>query len=536
MIRYLRMSSGLIALLAVVAAGAMFMGRDVSAQANYYQPCNTLALSSTAPNAASDLSGSFGIGLDTTTCAPFISSKERAPNYNSGGIVAFTPPEWKIAKDADIPDGTIVGEFKSKAVLGLFNNSCENIVQPDFVLYDGTINRSNKLAPKAEGQPDRLSPMRDLDPKDGIPDSAVKWPAYLDNLPARNGLNLDDLIARFVGVNTTAVTNTTIVLNFLVFKPGAHISDELLLDPKLGYPAVTVLQDPSGTASAQDPVSDFCAPLWTSSKLVGSAGGAAFRTNPGAGSYNFVTYTLGAADVDEDGIENGLDPCTFIPNTSGWDPRGPKAQKPGDQDLQGTTLLGDGIPDDCDPDPLTLSPCNAKTGISNSDEDCDGWQNRGDNCALLKNEDQKDADGDGIGDACDTGTITTATGTSVTLSPSVANGRHLPICLVTKVDIGGGGTLAVADPTKLAPCDPTIKSLNQATATPVVTLKPGTTASPAPTGGGVGPGGAPVDGIGSLTPTGTNAPVWATMLAAFGVIGVVIGFGLMGTRFIRRRE
>ncbi|MEK7247317.1 MAG: hypothetical protein AAB092_02480 [Chloroflexota bacterium] len=529
------MSSGLIGLLAIVAAGAMFMGRDVSAQVNYFQPCNTLALSSDAPNAASGIIGTFGIGLDPASCAKFVTSKDRPPNWNSGGLIAFTPPEWKVAKDADIPDGTVVGEFKSKAVIGILNNACETVIEPVFTLYDGTIDRSKKLAPKAEGQPDRLSPMRDLDPKDGIPDSAVKWPAYLDNLPARNGMNMDDVIARFVGINTSAVTGLTIVLNFLVFKPGATVSDELLLDPRLGYPAVTILQDPSGTAANSDSVSDFCAPLWTSSSLSGQAGGAAFRTNPGAGSYNFVTYVLPQADVDEDGIENGLDPCTFVPNTSGWDPRAPffplqDNKNVGDKD-------GDGLPDECDPEPTVPSPCNAGTGISNADEDCDKWQNRGDNCSLVKNEDQKDNDGDGIGNACDTGTVTTAIPTTVTLDPEVANGRHLPVCLVQKVDIGGGGTVAVADPTKLAPCDPTAKLPVAATHTPVgqtpaPTLKPG---APTPVGG-VGPGGAPVDGIGSLAPTAANAPVWATMLAAFGVIGVVIGFGLMGSRYLRRRE
>lgn len=532
MIRYLRMSSGLIALLAVVAAGAMFMGRDVSAQVNYFQPCSTLAVSNPAANAASDINGSFGIGLDPATCAPFVTSRDRTPNWNSGGIIAFTPPEWKVAKDADIPDGTIVGEFKSKAVIGILNNGCETPIQPVFTLYDGTIDRSKKLAPKAEGVADRLSPMRDLDPKDGIPDSAMKWPAYLDNLPARVGMNLDDLIARFVGINTSAVTNLTIVLNFLVFKPGATVSNQVLLDPRLGYPAVTVLQDPSGAAANSDSVSDFCAPLWTSSSLKGEAGGATFRGNPAAGSYNFVTYTIGAADVDEDGIENGLDPCTFIPNTSPWDPRGPQTQNPGDQD-------GDGLPDDCDPDPVVKSPCNAGTGISNADEDCDKWQNRGDNCPFVNNEDQKDEDGDAIGDACDTGTVTTASGTSVTLSPTVANGRHLPVCLVKKVDIGGGGTLAVADPTKLAPCDPTVLKLPTPTPvpTPVVTLRPGQSPSPAPSGiACVGANCVGDTGIGSLAPTAANAPVWATMLAAFGVIGVVIGFGLMGSRFLRRRE
>ena len=95
------------------------------------------------------------------------------------------------------------------------------------------------------------------------------------------------------------------------------------------------------------------------------------------GVYDFVTWTLPAPDADGDGIENGLDPCPYT-DSSAWDPRGAKTQPGADTD-------GDGIPDDCDPDPNNASLGTAGDGISQADEDNDGWQNMGDNCPLVAN-------------------------------------------------------------------------------------------------------------------------------------------------------
>ncbi len=54
---------------------------------------------------------------------------------------------------------------------------------------------------------------------------------------------------------------------------------------------------------------------------------------------------------------------------------------------------GDGIGDACDTD-----PCNTQGGDSDGDGVCDNQ----DNCRHAWNPDQKDSDGDGVGDACDT--------------------------------------------------------------------------------------------------------------------------------------
>ncbi len=115
-------------------------------------------------------------------------------------------------------------------------------------------------------------------------------------------------------------------------------------------------------------------------------------------------------DVDGDEIANALDNCPTIPNPV----LGTAADQP--------DLDGDGLGDACDPDidgdgrDNFEDPCPMNAQITtpgNEDEralcfpDIDGDQvseldaTRPDNCATIFNPDQKDTDGDGIGDLCD---------------------------------------------------------------------------------------------------------------------------------------
>jgi hypothetical protein len=526
MTRFLPFGGGLVALLAVVLASGLFLNHDTSAQSTSFSPCGSTTVANPAPNATSDVTTVFGVAL-ASDCGPFSNPDIHPYQYNTGGLIYFTPSAF--VRQSTVPIGAQIGTFSSKATLGLLNNPCNQVLPVPFKLFNATIDRTGPtVEEKPVGQDDRLSTMLDVD-KNGIPDAAEKWPTYLNDVAVKAGANLDQLVARYVGTNPSPdqkfgdITGLSVVLNFLVFQPGATVSNKITLDPALGYPSVTVLQDPTTLGSAGDPVNDFCAPLWTQSTLSGSINGTAYRTNPPDGVYDVVTWTQPAPDADGDGIENSLDPCPYT-NSSAWDPRGAKTQPGGDSD-------GDGIPDDCDPQPNEKSIWPSKNGMSNADEDHDGWQNMGDNCPLDANPDQKDTDSDGIGDACDHNLTT-------------VDGQGASVCLVTPITIGAGGP-APADPTKLTPCDPNA-AIQPAAATntpvPTPTVNPITgvrpTNAPTPTSGTSGTGGiggGPGSGIGTLAPAGTSIPAWAAMLAVLGALGLCFGFGLMGARIWRRR-
>jgi hypothetical protein len=87
-------------------------------------------------------------------------------------------------------------------------------------------------------------------------------------------------------------------------------------------------------------------------------------------------------DTDNDGIKDALDGCPSFPNPLQLD------------------ADGDGTGDACDPTP-GCGGCGLPACESPADSDNDGWDDKNDNCPNSFNFRQLDADGDGMGDVCD---------------------------------------------------------------------------------------------------------------------------------------
>ena len=148
-------------------------------------------------------------------------------------------------------------------------------------------------------------------------------------------------------------------------------------------------------------------------------------------------------DTDKDGVPDSKDNCPSTPNTDQVDsnvdgtgdacPMEPGPDEQTDVDTDGDGLLGsadncpsnsnpdqedtdgDGLGDACDPATTGGSAEICEDGIDNDndgvldervcivsslDGDSDGLPNGTDNCPFASNSDQKDTDGDGVGDAC----------------------------------------------------------------------------------------------------------------------------------------
>jgi len=465
-----------------------------------------------------------------------------AGDSNFGGLLSLTSSDWGVAKDADVTDGALVGQVIALAQLGFLSNPCKDVLAVAFDMLDATTNQTATTPfddPNADTDGDNDDQFDVA--SDGLPLGATRYPDYLARtLVDEAGTTLQP-ISRLYG--QTVVSGTDVSLNFLLFEPGAVFrtptGDLVQTDLLLGYPSVTILQNIGDPQSDPEPgaITDFCSPLSTDTVLFGKSrdnpdtaaneAGAAFRTNPAsAGGFNFVTYAVSQRDTDNDGHENGLDPCTFDADPT-WDPRTPDAVQPGIDDD------GDALTNGCDPEPAVPSQISGGT----YDEDNDEYSNRQDNCPLDKNgldtnkvligpNNQDDSDFDSIGDVCDA-------------DPQTPNGDRIALCLVAAVNIGAGGTPA-ANPQSLQPCDPNAQLTSPSDGAP----------TPTPTSGpGTGPGnrtgtdtgsdtGGPSTGVGSLAPAVSSVPTWAAIASGLGGAGLLgsLGAFLSRTFNIRRRR
>jgi hypothetical protein len=305
-----------------------------------------------------------------------INSNLYANNVMYDAWVQFTPADWFVATGPSVPDGAQVGDAWTGRNLGLLNQPCNTWLEFGLTMLDCTTNTAVTV-PWANGF--------DADANsNGLPDACDKYPAFLKTLFP--GITPR---ARYYGQADVAGSPTS--LNFVVFEPGTTLYGTAF-DPGLGYPSVTVLDDPTA-APAPSATTDVCTnwqryeSFWQRSSdnpdTAANESNYLLRRNPpGWGNYDFATFVRGRPDADGDGIENQLDTCPLDGN---WD----------ENPRNGNGPDGDGLDSVCDP----------AWDVYNEDQDGDGYLNRGDNCPLNANgvggTNQADTDKDGIGNACD---------------------------------------------------------------------------------------------------------------------------------------
>src|SRR3990170_4386977 len=177
--KYLR--PGLITLL--VLATLVITGTD-TAEADYFAPCAKLDVADKTPGASSDIVSSFGVGIGPDCVARTADDDPAMSNF--GAVISFAPPQWGVAADADLPDGTKFGELDANATLGLLNNTCRDKVYPEFELMDGTTNSGNPIIPAPPGTPDRLKPLSQDANSNGVIDGAEFFPSFLGPISPSN--------------------------------------------------------------------------------------------------------------------------------------------------------------------------------------------------------------------------------------------------------------------------------------------------------------------------------------------------------------
>jgi hypothetical protein len=363
----------------------------------------------------------------------------------------------------------------SQPTLGILSNPCNNSqLRVSFTFMKGTTDNTDLVFPQPYGQNNDLAIIAGDNPPYGSqdvnpPPAATHYPSFLNAIfdpdwvdygadkIAGNG---DDnngpapaLKPVFRAIGTSIIPsagNLNVILQLVVFDKGTKLPNFPAIDPGYGYPSVVVLQTASASGSATplapSALTDFCTPLKTVGVSYGvtkdnpntpaNEGGIPVRTLPDAGTViPGVAYAASQRDADGDGFENSLDSCPLNPDTV-WNPHLPPQ---GDSDQFSGTPYPDGIPDTCDPTPTEATagpPANQPT-----DHDGDGFPNRGDNCPLVANPDQKDSDinpatgdevGDDIGDACDP-------------NPGTPDGAEIKCVKTSAITVGGDPNVAYSD-------------------------------------------------------------------------------------------
>jgi hypothetical protein len=292
------------------------------------------------------------------------------------------------------------------------------------------------------------------------PDGSGRGPSTLPANGGPDGTAYDPVRPWSRGASATQVPDGQEwqILQLLVFAPGqlsaafgANPENSTFawsrVTPDRGWVNMTILNDPGQSTISVNPISDFCTELAPPMMVLGQPGGFVRSTTPLVPQTTTArVYTMSQRDTDGDGIENGFDSCPYAANIDDpYDEGGgafpgaggdvdmidpacdptPNAPTKWDPDAQedGNDVWDDGPPAECDDD--LDNDGDTKTDLEDpdchfanvaADIDGDGYGNSADNCPLIANDPNEEAEGDlahnivapdggpgadGIGDPCD---------------------------------------------------------------------------------------------------------------------------------------
>jgi len=432
------------------------IGRSDSAHASSFNPTASACFTTATNPDAATCDGNSAPGARSNILATY---EVPLGDANLAGVIAFTPSAFTVPAAADLPIGAIVARLNSIPTLGLINGPCASLLPVNFTFMNASVDVNDTIDPLPYTISNNLQNLAQDANGNGLQDGMEKYPSYLNTL-----FKNQQPRARYVAFTSLSfASGLWVVLQFLIFEPGASPNSDTLpaLDAALGYPNVTVLQDPTQPPSV-GAVTDFCTSLKVRTVINGESednantetneAGKTVRQNPSSdGTYSFILWNRSQRDADGDGLENSLDTCPYAANVE--NPR-KSAAEGGDPDL-------DGVDSICDPVPGSACTPTAL--------DCDGDQytNRQDNCPLVANGEtqantpgvgnQTDNDfvfgplnvGDTIGNACDQNQGTLDGHYHVTgpcpASPAGCEAGGPATCLTAQIKVGAGGATADTD-------------------------------------------------------------------------------------------
>jgi len=435
-------SSVLLTVAALLAAIAGTVGSQNSAARASTPPGNdhalrvTLATTLTGShpdieselNVCTDNSGLAGPTHECTAGAPAGALLDEAAARMYGIRVAAALPlasrVGRIAIDVETNGGAVEGAGPNKGQPAPCG-AVTHVTPPPFDLFIGaktgaTVSMDPSATPgfsfdqlDDQGQPDP-TPGSGNTEGDGWPQGVSKVPEVVSSVQTLAGIANTQVISRAYGVLVVPGVMKTSV-NVLTYGTGA--------DPG-GADAIVsafIMGNPFGVANPDGKAITLCAPFYakvTSYGLTGSSAtgknllGAVYGTNDynpaapastpnlticGTGcsagySYGMHLSTLG--DDDADGLTNAVDNCRVVPNAT-------------QESFAGIGLAcknGEGYDNVGAVAVAALSACYAGGSgnpVTCIDIDGDGWPSAVDNCPFTPNPDQKNADDDARGDACE---------------------------------------------------------------------------------------------------------------------------------------